>query len=357
MSGELSESTTESTPTNIYHSSRIKDRRSIFVAHAKRVETKQEVDSFLNHIKIEEKNATHNVLAFRLESSDGTIIEESDDDGEKHAGERVLNLLKTLDAKNVAVIVTRWFGGISLGPVRFEHIVKCAREVLDQGPFLSKRGSTSSTSSSTRSISSNTILVNGCQRGNPILQFIRNVPWEYSEIVPDYLLGQTTCALFLSLKYHRLHPEYIFNRMEKVAHQYILRILLILVDIESHQESIRELTKLCIVNNFTIILAWSQEEAGRYLETYKMFEYKSPEMIMEKVENDYLAKLTHCLTQIRSVNKTDVVTLSSSFGSLKRIMNASSDELAMCPGLGEQKIKRIKEAFEQPFLTHKNPNE
>ncbi|CAG8806952.1 13485_t:CDS:2, partial [Dentiscutata erythropus] len=47
--------------------------------------------------------------------------------------------------------------------------------------------------------------------------------------------------------------------------------------------------------------------------------------------------MTHCLTQIRSVNKTDVVTLASSFGSLKRIMNASSDELAMCPGLGEQK--------------------
>ncbi|CAG8463290.1 9702_t:CDS:2 [Cetraspora pellucida] len=351
MSGEISESSAKSTSTNVFHSSRIKDRRSIFVAHAKRVETKQEVNNFLSKIRFEEKNATHNVLAFRLEYSDGTIIEESDDDGEKYAGERVLNLLKTLNAKNVAVIITRWFGGISLGPVRFEHIVKCAREVLDKGPFLANSGSTSS---SKRSVSSNAIIVNGCQRGNPILQFIRNVPWEYSEIAPDYLLGQTTCALFLSLKYHRLHPEYIFNRMEKLAHQYILRILLILVDIESHQESIRELTKLCIINNFTIILAWSQEEAGRYLETYKTFEYKTPEIIMEKVENDYLAKLTHCLTQIRSINKTDVVTLASSFGSLKRIMNASSDELAICPGLGEQKIKRIKEAFEQPFLTHKS---
>ncbi|CAG8445030.1 4319_t:CDS:2 [Scutellospora calospora] len=352
MSEEINENSTESTLINIYHSSRIKDRRSIFVAHAKRVETKQEVDNFLSYIKSEEKNATHNVLAFRLESSDGTIVEESDDDGEKYAGERILNLLKTLDAKNVAVIVTRWFGGISLGPVRFEHIIKCTREVLDQGPFLNNNGSKSS--SSRRPTSSNAILVNGCQRGNPILQFIRNVSWEYSEIAPDYLLGQTTCALFLSLKYHRLHPEYIFNRMEKLAHQYILRILLILVDIESHQESIRELTKICIINNFTIILAWSQEEAGRYLETYKMFEYKTPEIIMEKIENDYLAKLTHCLTQIKSVNKTDVVTLASSFGSLKRIINTSSDELAVCPGLGEQKIKRIKEAFERPFLTHKS---
>ncbi|CAG8724298.1 11314_t:CDS:2, partial [Acaulospora morrowiae] len=186
-------------------------------------------------------------------------------------------------------------------------------------------------------------------KGNPILQYIRNVSWEYGEIAPDYVLGQTTCALFLSLKYHRLHPEYIFNRIEKLAHHYLLRIMLIL---DTHQEPIRELTKLCVLNNFTIILAWSQEEAGRYLETYKAFEHKPPDIIMEKVENDYLAKLTHCMTQMKSINKTDVVTLASSFGSLKKIMSASSEQLALCPGLGHQKIKRIQETFEQPFLIH-----
>lgn len=35
------------------------------------------------------------------------------------------------------------------------------------------------------------------QRGNPILKFVRSVPWEFGEVVPDYVLGQTTCALFL----------------------------------------------------------------------------------------------------------------------------------------------------------------
>lgn len=35
------------------------------------------------------------------------------------------------------------------------------------------------------------------QRGNPILKFVRSVPWEFGDIVPDYVLGQTTCALFL----------------------------------------------------------------------------------------------------------------------------------------------------------------
>lgn len=35
------------------------------------------------------------------------------------------------------------------------------------------------------------------QRGNPLLKHIRNVPWEFSEIEPDYVMGKTACALFL----------------------------------------------------------------------------------------------------------------------------------------------------------------
>jgi DNA excision repair protein ERCC-1 len=47
------------------------------------------------------------------------------------------------------------------------------------------------------------------QKGNPVLDKIKSMPWEYGDIPADYVLGVTTCALFLSLKYHRLHPEYI----------------------------------------------------------------------------------------------------------------------------------------------------
>jgi hypothetical protein len=35
------------------------------------------------------------------------------------------------------------------------------------------------------------------QRGNPILKHIRNVPWQYGSIVPDYVMGVANCALFL----------------------------------------------------------------------------------------------------------------------------------------------------------------
>ena len=51
------------------------------------------------------------------------------------------------------------------------------------------------------------------------------------KLTSDYVLGATTCCLFLSLRYHRLHPEYIYNRIQKLGKEYSLRILLIMVDI------------------------------------------------------------------------------------------------------------------------------
>lgn len=67
------------------------------------------------------------------------------------------------------------------------------------------------------------------QRGNPLLKSILNVPWEYEEIIPDYVMGRTTCALFLSLRYHNLNPDYINERLKQLGKQYELRVLLVQV--------------------------------------------------------------------------------------------------------------------------------
>jgi DNA repair protein Rad10 len=49
--------------------------------------------------------------------------------------------------------------------------------------------------------------VHEIQKGNPILDYIKNVKWAFSkEIVPDYVMN-TTCALFLSVKFHFRHPK------------------------------------------------------------------------------------------------------------------------------------------------------
>lgn len=41
------------------------------------------------------------------------------------------------------------------------------------------------------------ILVSPRQRGNPVLTHIKSMPWEYSDIPADFVLGITTCVLFL----------------------------------------------------------------------------------------------------------------------------------------------------------------
>lgn len=74
------------------------------------------------------------------------------------------------------------------------------------------------------------ISVHPKQRGNPILKSITNVPWEFDDIVPDYIVGPTTCVLFLSLKYHSLNPDYIHNRLKMLGKKFELRVLLVQVD-------------------------------------------------------------------------------------------------------------------------------
>ena len=60
--------------------------------------------------------------------------------------------------------------------------------------------------------SPNSILVNPCQRGNPLLSFVRNVPWEYnSDVSGDYQVGLTAGALFLRCAYPQInHGVYIY---------------------------------------------------------------------------------------------------------------------------------------------------
>lgn len=91
------------------------------------------------------------------------------------------------------------------------------------------------------------------------------------------------------------------------------------------------------------------EECGRYLETIKVYENKPADLIQGQMDSDYLSRLNHALTTVRRVNKTDVVTLGSTFGSLSNVMDASMEDLARCPGIGERKVKRLYDTFHEPF--------
>ncbi|CAK7265242.1 ssDNA endonuclease and repair protein rad10 [Sporothrix epigloea] len=228
-----------------------------------------------------------------------------------------------------------------------------------------KPAATSATASSagtgvTRALGSSgsTILVSPRQKGNPILAQLRSVPWEYSDMAADYGLGPSTVALFLSLKYHRLHPEYIFARFRGLqaggGPKHRLRILLALVDIENHEETLRELAKTSLVNQVTLILCWSAAEAARYLELYKTFENASNfSAIRGQQAAGYAERLVQFATVPRAINKSDAVALVGSFGSLRRAVLAEPEELGLVAGWGEKKVKAWRRAVEAPFRVQK----
>lgn len=179
------------------------------------------------------------------------------------------------------------------------------------------------------------------------------MPWEYSDIPADYVLGATTCALFLSLKYHRLHPEYIYSRIRALAGKYNLRILLTMVDIPNHEESLKELSKTSLINNVTVILCWSAQEAGRYLELFKTYEHAAPTSIRAHQSTNYSDKLVEFITVPRSINKTDAVGLVSNFGSIRTAINARPEEVGLIAGWGEKKVQRWCSVVREPFRIKK----
>ncbi|KAJ8772046.1 hypothetical protein K2173_027223 [Erythroxylum novogranatense] len=211
--------------------------------------------------------------------------------------------------------------------------------------------STAAVASPTRqsSQSRNAILVSHRQKGNPVLKFIRNVRWAFADVICDYLLGQNACALYLSLRYHLLHPDYLYYRIREIQKNYKLRVVLCHVDVEDVVKPLLEVTKTALLHDCTLLCAWSLEECARYLETIKMYENKPADLIQGQMDTDYLSRLNHALTTVRHVNKTDVVTLGSTFGSLSNILDASMEDLARCPGIGERKVNRLYDTFHEPF--------
>ncbi|MDP2434662.1 MAG: YigZ family protein [archaeon] len=131
----------------IVHTEPILDRKSSFQAHAAVLTSVAQAHA-VRHFLVTDKRlskATHNVFAFRFfDPAKQALIADCDDDGEDAAGARVAHLLAVRHAHNVVVVVSRWFGGTQLGPVRFKHINTAARQALDLLPLSSSSSSSSS---------------------------------------------------------------------------------------------------------------------------------------------------------------------------------------------------------------------
>ena len=91
------------------------EKRSRFIGYCKPVKTEQEAIDFINEKRSEHWNATHNVYAYSLREGN---IKRYSDDGEPSgtAGMPVLDVIVKNEIFDVVVVVTRYFGGVLLGP-------------------------------------------------------------------------------------------------------------------------------------------------------------------------------------------------------------------------------------------------
>ncbi|HBM3862013.1 TPA: YigZ family protein [Listeria innocua] len=89
--------------------------KSRFICHIKRIKTESEAQTFIQTIKKEHRDATHNCSAYIIGENDQ--FQKAHDDGEPSgtAGVPMLEVLKKKALKNVVVVVTRYFGGTKLG--------------------------------------------------------------------------------------------------------------------------------------------------------------------------------------------------------------------------------------------------
>ena len=111
------------------------EKKSRFIATVHLVETEEEALAFIEEMKKKYWNATHNCFAYVIGERRECV--RCSDDGEPSgtAGRPMLDVILGEDIYNVAVVVTRYFGGVLLGT---GGLVRAYSKAVQEGLAASK---------------------------------------------------------------------------------------------------------------------------------------------------------------------------------------------------------------------------
>ena len=116
------------------------EKKSRFIATVKPVESEEEAVAFINEMKKKYWDARHNCSAFVIGANQE--LTRCSDDGEpaQTAGRPMLDVLLKEGITNVAVVVTRYFGGVLLGTGGLVRAYqKAVQEGLAASTIIEKR--------------------------------------------------------------------------------------------------------------------------------------------------------------------------------------------------------------------------
>ena len=113
-------------------SEHITDRSSKFIGYFSKTMSRVQLQALP-----EIKSASHKMAAWRVGSKQKTLTQSGhttidvgyDEDGEKGSGWRLKRILEEGTIIGV-IVVARWYGGVMLGPKRWEHIEDVAKEAI-----------------------------------------------------------------------------------------------------------------------------------------------------------------------------------------------------------------------------------
>ena len=155
-------------------------KRSRFICTAAHVTSPEEAKAFIDQIREEFSDARHNCWAFAAGAPGATAQVGMSDDGEPHgtAGRPMLTVLLHCGVGEIAVVVTRYFGGILLGTgglIRaYQGTVKFALETLPTAERSSPYRSASRSSIATSRSFSDFFRSTGPASQNPISAWTRS---------------------------------------------------------------------------------------------------------------------------------------------------------------------------------------
>lgn len=117
------------------------EKKSKFIGYIKPVTTVKEAEKFIENIKMLHPNASHNVPLYRV-IENGQEYFKYNDDGEPSntAGKPMAEILNILDVYNIALVATRYFGGIKLGAGGLiRNYAKTAKLAVNQAEIIEYR--------------------------------------------------------------------------------------------------------------------------------------------------------------------------------------------------------------------------
>ncbi|KAG5929699.1 hypothetical protein E4U53_002392 [Claviceps sorghi] len=115
-------------------SQKLTSKGSTFVAHTARLPSPSSRAGLMKALmsdKPELETATHNAWALRSSYGNSPLVQEASfDDGETGCGKFLLEIMREADVTNTLVVLTRWYGGVMLGPDRWRLMRECLNDAL-----------------------------------------------------------------------------------------------------------------------------------------------------------------------------------------------------------------------------------